>query len=147
MLANEGIPLSGFQVRRNHLFDKLVEVGAWGPAEFALSLGRITKKGLHLSGAEVAWIDGNDDVAVRVIGFFVEAGPLPGKTQLQPSSTMLDELAHAVLLASSNDIVLRFLLLEHQPLHLDVIAGVAPIALGVEVAHVERLLQADLNPR
>ncbi len=50
-----------------------------------------------------------------------------------------------MLLAGGDDVVLRLLLLEHEPLHLDVVAGVAPVALGVEVAEVEILLQADLD--
>ncbi len=88
MLANEGIALGGFQVSIDHLVDQLVEAGAWGPAEFALSLGGITEKSFDLSGAEVARIDGNDDVAVLVVGLFVDAGSLPGETQLQPSGAI-----------------------------------------------------------
>ncbi len=47
------------------------------------------------------------------------------------------ELAHRVRLAGGDDVVVRLVLLEHQPHRLDVVAGVAPVALRVEVAEVE----------
>ena len=69
----------------------------------------------------------------------------PGEVHLEQGGAALDELADAVLLAGGDDEVLRLVLLEHHPLHLDVVAGVAPVALGVDVAEEERLLQADLD--
>ena len=48
-------------------------------------------------------------------------------------------------MACGDNVVLRLLLLEHEPLHLDVVAGVAPVAFGAEVAEEELLLKADLD--
>src|SRR5258706_134377 len=59
----------------------------------------------------------------------------------------LHEIAHAVLLAGGDHEVLGLLLLQHQPLHLDVILGVAPVALRIEVAQEERVLQPQLDAR
>ena len=84
-----------------------------------------------------AWID----------GLLVEARALPGEVEFEQLGAALDELAHAVLLAGGDDVVLRLLLLQHEPLHLDVVAGVAPVALGVEVAEEELGLQAGLDAR
>ena len=46
----------------------------------------------------------------------------------------VDELAHRVRLAGGDHVVVGLVLLEHQPHRLDVVLGVAPVALGVEVA-------------
>ena len=37
--------------------------------------------------------------------------------------------------------------MEHEPLHLHVVAGVAPVAQGVEVAHEQALLQPSIDAR
>ena len=46
----------------------------------------------------------------------------------------LAELPHRVGLSGRDDVVAGLVLLEHQPHRLDVVAGEAPVALGVEVA-------------
>jgi hypothetical protein len=57
----------------------------------------------------------------------------------------VDELAHAVGLTRRDHVVLRLVLLEHQPHGLDVVLGVAPVTLRVEVSEGELLLQAELD--
>jgi len=52
-----------------------------------------------------------------------------------------------VLLAGGDDDVVRLVLLQHQVHGLDVVAGVAPVALGVELAKVQVLLHAQGDPR
>ena len=53
----------------------------------------------------------------------------------------VEEVADRVGLAGGDDVVVGLLLLEHQPHRLDVVAGEAPVALGVEVAEHQLLLQ------
>ena len=60
---------------------------------------------------------------------------------------LVEELADAVRLAGGDDVVVGLLLLEHQPHRLDVVAGEAPVALGVEVAEEQLLLQPVLDAR
>jgi hypothetical protein len=91
----------------------------------------------NLCGAEVARIYRDDDVAGLVDGFFFDAGALPSEVEIEQFGTTLNKLTHAVLLAGRDDVVLRLLLLQHEPLHLDVVAGVSPVAFGVEVAEEE----------
>ena len=79
--------------------------------------------------------------------FLVDARARPGQVELQQLRAALHELAHAVLLAGRDHEVLRLLLLQHQPLHLDVVARMAPVALGVQVAEEELGLQAHLDAR
>ena len=59
----------------------------------------------------------------------------------------IDELAYAVLLAGGDDVVLRLSLLQPQPLHLHVVAGVTPVTFGIEVAEVEAILKCQLDAR
>ena len=75
----------------------------------------------------------------------VHAVALPAHVEAELRGDRVDELAHAVLHAGGDDVVLRPLLLQHQPLHLDVVARVAPVAQRVQVAEVDTLLQAELD--
>ena len=57
------------------------------------------------------------------------------------------EVADAVVLAGGDDEIFGLLLLQHQPLGLDEVARMAPVALGVEVAEIEAILQAEPDAR
>ena len=46
--------------------------------------------------------------------------------------------------AGGDDVIVGLVLLQHQPHRLDVVAGEAPVALGVEVAEEQLVLQAAL---
>ena len=59
----------------------------------------------------------------------------------------LDEFAHGVRLAGRQHVVVGLVLLQDPPHALDIVAGVAPVALGVEIAEIERLLVAELDRR
>ncbi len=75
--------------------------------------------------------------------------PLPCQSIVRPTcgEGQLDELAHGVGLAGRQHVVVGLVLLQHQPHALDVVARVAPVALGVEIAEIEALLQAELDRR
>jgi hypothetical protein len=51
-----------------------------------------------------------------------------------------EEFADGMGFASGDDVIIRGVLLEHQPHGLDIIFGIAPVAFGVEVAEVEFVL-------
>jgi hypothetical protein len=55
-----------------------------------------------------------------------------------------NKVPDAVRNASRDDIVLRLVLLKHEPHRLDLVAGEAAIAAGIEVAEQERLQQSEL---
>src|SRR5688572_15409898 len=65
--------------------------------------------------------------------------------ELEVTEDLVAELADAVGLAGGDDEVLGLSLLEHEPHGLDVVAGESPVALGVEVAEEELLLEAELD--
>ena len=53
-----------------------------------------------------------------------------------------DEFAHGNLFAGGDDEIVRGFLLEHHPLHADVVLGVAPVAQGIDVAEKQAGLEA-----
>jgi|GEM_PF-5142266 len=53
-----------------------------------------------------------------------------------------NHVAHAVRATGRHDVVAGFVLLEHAPLHLDVIPGEAPVSLGFDVADPQTLVKA-----
>ena len=57
------------------------------------------------------------------------------------------EIADAVRLAGGDHVIVRLILLQHQPHGPHVVARVAPVALGVEVAELERFGEAELDAR
>ena len=59
------------------------------------------------------------------------------------SAAKLTNSRTRVLLAGGDHEVFGLVLLQHQPLHLDIVARVAPVALCVEVAEIEAVLQAQ----
>ena len=58
----------------------------------------------------------------------------------------LHQVADRVRLAAGDDVVVRLVLLEHEPHGPDVVAGEAPVAASLEVADAEFLLQPELDP-
>ncbi len=89
-------------------------------------LGRVAAQLVDLGRSQVALIDAH-------VALPIEADQAEGD---------LAQLADGVRLAGGDDVVVGFVLLEHQPHRLDVFLGVPPVALGIEVAQVEVLLLA-----
>ena len=52
-----------------------------------------------------------------------------------------------MLFPGRQNIVVRFVLLEDHPHAFDKVAGMPPIALGIEIPQIELILQAELNGR
>ena len=129
------------QVAGDHFLAHLLRGDFGHPTEtFARQRG-VAQQRFDLGGAKVARVHPDDGAAVPE-AHFVGALPLPHQVHAELGGRPFDELAHAVLLAGGNDEVLRLRLLQHEPLHAHVVLGVAPVAQGVEVAHVEAVFQA-----
>jgi hypothetical protein len=72
------------------------------------------------------------------------AGKFDGHAQF--AGRGLHELAHRMLLARGDDVIVGRVLLQHEPLHLHVVLGMPPVAQGVQVAKIQAVLQAKENP-
>ena len=137
------------QISLYHFLNKVVERGAELPSNLLLSLGGVTEEEVNLCGSEVTGIDLHK-LAALIGGINSDlidgsglASPLDGDAD--DLEGLLDELTDGVGLSGSKDVVIGLVLLKHAPHTLDVVAGMAPIALGVDVAEVEALVNALVN--
>ena len=153
MGAQQRQPLRGLQVAGHHLGTHLLRRDLRNPAKLLPGLGCVAEQCLDLSRTEVARVDFDDAIAhlecqrtvagERIdVGFFVGALPFEAQRDPELGRGPPDEVAHRVLLPRGDDEVFGLLLLQHHPLHADIVPGVAPIAHRVEVAHVQALLQS-----
>ena len=148
MVLGLGVPSTAdhLEVLLDHLADQFLEGGAELPPDLLLGLGGIAEEKFDLSGAEVLGIDFNQD-AILIVGINTNlvdgaglALPLDGSANNGEGT--LDELANGVGLSGGQDVVIGLLLLEHAPHTLNVVAGMAPITLGVDVSEVEALVNS-----
>lgn len=70
-------------------------------------------------------------------GSLIQAFALPFQAQAQFGRCGIDEISHRELTARGDDEIIGLFLLQHEPLHLHIVAGMAPVTLGVHVAQIE----------
>lgn len=90
---------------------------------------------------EVSLVDSDEDfTSLRALSNLVDSIPLalPVDRDSNVTERLLDELSDGVSLPRCEDEIIGFVLLEHTPHALDVVASVSPITLGVEVTEVLR---------
>src|SRR5690606_15696362 len=61
------------------------------------------------------------------------------------SEGLFDEITHAVSFTRSENIVVRRVLLQHHPHAFDIVAGVTPVAFGVQIAKIQTILFSTMN--
>ena len=128
-LGGDGFAHLAVHVGVDHHGDELLEGDVGGPAELVAGFGGVAEEEFDFGGADEGGV--NDDVV-----FVVEADVGEGD---------LEEVAHGVGASGGDDVVVGGFLLEHEPHGADVVAGEAPVALGVEVAHAQLFLVAEFD--
>src|SRR5918992_2721439 len=113
----------------DHQTDHLFKACARLPTELLPRLGGVADQMLDLGRTQEAGIDPH--VPIGIQPDVVEGDP--------------HELANRVRLAGGYDVVVRLVLLEHEPHGLDVVLGIAPVPLRVEVPERKLLLQPELD--
>ncbi|CAA7613533.1 Phytase family (modular protein) [Candidatus Terasakiella magnetica] len=134
------------QIRLDHLAHQLVEIGLVAPAQLFPSLGGVAQQQVHFGRAEITGIDLDQDPAgggAKAAFFRILAAPAQGDTDL--GEGQFDEFAHAVGFAGGEDEIIGLVVLQDAPHAIDVIAGMAPIALGFEVADVKSVLEPEMD--
>eukprot|EP01022_Parablepharisma_sp_SALTPOND_P036279 TRINITY_DN9838_c0_g1_i1.p1 TRINITY_DN9838_c0_g1~~TRINITY_DN9838_c0_g1_i1.p1 ORF type:complete len:1069 (-),score=237.17 TRINITY_DN9838_c0_g1_i1:780-3986(-) len=147
VLLDQFVALCRLQVFAHHFAHQVGEGGRRRPAQFFLGLGGVAQQGLDLRRTEVARIHGDTADALFVITLFFHAVAFPAQLYAQFVGGSVDEVANTVLHAGGDDEVLGLVLLQHQPLHFHVVACMAPVTLGVQIAQVQAFLQAQLDAR
>ena len=155
MLLAELIASGDFEVTSDHFGDEFFESGFRAPAELIESLGRIAEQGFDFGGPEIARVDFNDRLAGLQFDILVAGDDFADGTGFADSLTLprdfdaefvgggIDEVAHRFLATGSNDEVVGFFLLQHQPLHFDVVAGMTPVTQRVQIAEIQAVLQPE----
>jgi len=54
---------------------------------------------------------------------------------------LFHEFAHAMTLAGREHVIVRFVLLQHEPHAFDEIAGIAPVSFGIQIPEKQLFLQ------
>src|ERR1700722_14581325 len=141
------LPLGNRPVARHHLLDELGEGRFRLPAELLLCLAGIADQKIDLGGTEVDGIDPHHRLAGRLIDaglLDALAAPLDAAADFRKRD--LDEFAHRAGFAGRQHEIVGRVRLQDLVHALDVILGVSPVALGLEVAEIQRVFQPDLDP-
>src|SRR6185437_14242200 len=75
----------------------------------------------------------------------VDALARPDQLAADFGESGLDEFAYRMHFAGGEHVVVGLRLLQHEPHALDVIPGVAPVALRVEIAEIEAILESEFD--
>src|SRR5581483_11544735 len=134
------------QIARHHLLHQLRKACLRPPAEPLPRLAGIADQQIDLGRAEIDRINPHH----RLAGLPVDAGLLdafaaPFDAAADLGKSELDELAHRAGLAGREHEVVRRVRLQDRVHALDIVAGMAPVALGFEIAEIERLLEPGLD--
>src|SRR5262249_23241381 len=128
-------------------------------AELGVRLARVAEQGFDFGGPEIARIDTHYHVAgdkvargtVRLHLFdnadFVDALAFPAQLDPKLPCSRVHELAHAVLNAGGNQKIFGLSLLQHQPLHFDVVPRMPPVPQRIQITEVQAVLQSQLDTR
>src|ERR1700733_13909101 len=136
------------EVGLHHLIHQLVERHAMPPAELVVRLARVSDQGLDFGRTEIARIDRDEHLAGFLIqSLLVGALTFPDDGAADTGERLFDELAHRMRFPGGEHIIVGLVLLHDPPHAFDIVAGVAPIALRVEIAEKQRRLQAELDGR
>ena len=126
----------------HHHLNEFFERRAGYPSEFLLSKCGVANEQIHLCGAEELGIGSHTNHAVLVGGDGVNALARPGQFHANVRERQRDHVAHAVRATGRHDVIARLVLLQHAPLHLNVVAGETPVSLGIDVADPQAFVKA-----
>ena len=91
----------------------------------------------------------SETVGLHGFDYRMLVGPLAHELQRQSENgcRSAHEIAYSVLAPAGDDVIVRGILLEHEPLHFDVITGMPPIAAGIHVAEVQAIGKPEAQTR
>src|SRR5205807_8055413 len=114
----------GRRIGVNHQADQLLEGHPGLPPEFLPRPGRVGDEVLDVDRPEVSRFDFD----------------IPAPIEADIPECLFHKLLHRVTLSRPEDIIVRTLLLKHQPHAFHILRRVSPVAPGVEVTQVQVLL-------
>src|SRR5690554_2557571 len=149
--------LHQLEVRSHHVFDQGLQVVLRLPTQLFFGLGGVADEQFHFGGTEIAGIDLYHALVlqVRVFGIadthypalLVHAFAAEFHFATQPGKGHADKLADFGGDAGGHHVVFGLILLQNQVHGFHIVLGVAPVALGRQVAQIQFLLHAQRNAR
>src|SRR6185312_12702186 len=110
------------------------------PAELGSGFCWVAEQQVDLGRSVVARINRNEGLPCSgADATLVDATPLPYKRAVDATKRQLDKFANRMSFARGKHVVVGLRLLQHQPHAFDVILGVAPIPLGVDISQINRI--------
>ena len=131
MRVDQLIFFSSPQVFACHFGDQFGKGRLWHPSQLFARHCRVAQKGFDFSWAEILFVDLHDATAILIVATFVDAASLPRDMEPNLMRRRVYEIAHRILHTGRDHEILGHVLLQHQPLHFDIVTRVAPIAFCV----------------
>src|SRR5262249_28974333 len=130
-----------------HFSHQLGKTRARLPSKLFPYLCGIAEQRINFGRPKVSRIDGNDSFArFHIESFLVASRSRPAYLHSQFHGGRVDKISYRMLLACGNDEVVWMCLLQHQPDCLHVVSSMSPVALGVQIAQIQAVLQSQMNP-
>src|SRR5690606_11510644 len=144
MSSEEGLLPRCCQVLRDHFGTHFSCRGTWVPSKLLSGLDRAPQEIVDFCRAKIPRVDGNDDVTHfhcrRLVpaychdnALFLYPGTLESKRQPEFIRRPAHELPNRMLFPGGDHIVIRNLLLEHEPLHAHVVSRMVPVPHRVQI--------------
>src|SRR5262249_53438300 len=122
------------------------ETRAMPPAEFGTSLGGVAEENIDLGRSEVTLVDFDEYAPAHLVDPLLGGSPSPPSSPIsRPFTAAPPEFAPRTGFSGRQNEVVGLILLQDHPHALSIIACVAPVTLGVEVAKIEPVLQAEID--
>src|SRR4051812_7347707 len=133
VLAIRDLPFGDRKIARHHFLHQLRKTDLRGPAEFLTCLAGVADQQIDLGWTKVGRIDPHQGLArLAVDAGFLDAGAAPFDAAADLSEGQFDEFAHRAGFAGRQHEVVGLVGLQNLVHALDVIPGMAPVALGFE---------------
>src|SRR5215813_1917698 len=130
----------------DHFGHEVIEADGVLPAELLSRLARISDEQVDFGWPEITRVNAHQyEAGLGIDALLVDAFTPPVEPSTHDCERPLDELAYGIRFAGGQDVVIRFGLLHHQPHAFDIVAGMAPVPLGVNVANIECVVHALLD--
>src|SRR5436190_8778220 len=146
ILAIGDLPPRDLEIGGHHLLDQGTKRGLRLPAEFFARLAGVADQKIDLGRPEIDGIDAHHRLAGA--GFdagLVDALAAPFDAAADLGKGEFNELTHRMRLAGCQHEIIRRIRLQDHVHAFDIIARVAPVALGFKIAEIERLLEAGFD--
>src|SRR5712664_1800212 len=141
------LPLRDRKIARHHFLDELRETRLRYPAELFARLAGVADQEIDFGRTKIRRVDANQRLAGRLVDAgFLDAPAAPFDAAANLGKGKCDEFAHRAGFTGRQHEIVGLVRLQYLVHALDVVPGMAPVALCLEISEIERLVQTGLDP-